>query len=183
MLLADWIVSSDPSSAIEAADNLLNSTDTRDADKALYRHTVIALMSKFGGTFELRRLNWQGHCEPALEDFVLRAQDAAYKEQQVLPLIYTYHTQEQLLELMRSCSMQGTDSVAYANDVRILTSNISKGSSLPADNCSLSHTHSSSVDHEKTNYFQFWNPRIKSYFMHLRDTVRDLNSSSSPYER
>ncbi|OJA11580.1 hypothetical protein AZE42_07512 [Rhizopogon vesiculosus] len=32
-------------------------------------------------------------------------------------------------------------------------------------------------------YFQFWDPRIKSYFMHLRDTDRDLNSSSSPYEQ
>ncbi|OJA11285.1 hypothetical protein AZE42_05691 [Rhizopogon vesiculosus] len=39
MLLADCIVSSDPSSAIEAANNLLNPTDARDAGKALYRHT------------------------------------------------------------------------------------------------------------------------------------------------
>ncbi|OJA11578.1 hypothetical protein AZE42_07510 [Rhizopogon vesiculosus] len=72
-LLADRIVSSDTSSAMEAVDDLLNLIDTRDA-----------------GTFELRRPDWQCHCELALEDFALRAQDAAYKEQQLRTIIYIF---------------------------------------------------------------------------------------------
>jgi len=87
---------------MEVVDKLLNSIDTRDAGEVFSRHTVIALTSKFGGTFELRRPDWQGHCEPAIEDFVLCAQDAAYKEQQVQPLIYTCYTQEQLLVLAKN---------------------------------------------------------------------------------
>ncbi|OJA11290.1 hypothetical protein AZE42_05696 [Rhizopogon vesiculosus] len=148
-LLADRIVSSEPSSATEAVDNLLNLIDTRDAGEALYRHTVIALMSKFGGTFELRRPDWQGHCEPALEDFVLRARDAAYKEHAYEP------SPLQPWKLIVATRGQPTP---YPFKL-------------------------SGSQENQHYYFQFWDPRIKSYFMHLCDTDHDLNSSSSPYEQ
>ncbi|OAX32715.1 hypothetical protein K503DRAFT_869998 [Rhizopogon vinicolor AM-OR11-026] len=226
-LLADRIISSDPSSAIETVDKLLSSIDTREAGEAFYRHAVIALMSKFGGTFELRRPDWQGHCESALENFVLRAQDAAYKDKQVPPLIYTYYTQEQLLVLAKkypytllsphhALMHPGIDAIVFdARNSTVWLMQVTyefprlispkgllflltavRGSAyepsplrpwkliVATRGQPTPYPFKLSGSRENQHYyFQFWDPRIKSYLMHLRDTDRDLNSSSSPYEQ
>ncbi|OAX38461.1 hypothetical protein K503DRAFT_856682 [Rhizopogon vinicolor AM-OR11-026] len=210
-ILADRIVSSDPSVAMEAVDNLLNSIDTRDAGE-----TCITILCH----------NWQGHCEPALEDFVLCSLDEAYGEQHIPPLIYTYYTQEQLLVLAKNYSYillspyhglvhPGIDAIAFdaMNSTVWLIQVMYKSPRLisPKGLFLLTAVRGSAYEpsplrpwkliiatrrqptpcpfklsesrENQHYYFQFWNPRIKSYFMHLRDTDRDLNPSNSPYEQ
>ncbi|KAG1827248.1 uncharacterized protein BJ212DRAFT_40808 [Suillus subaureus] len=100
-LLADGIASLDPSIAKDAVCSLLNSEDAEESGKIFYRQAVIALMSRFGGTFELGCLDSQGHCQPAHKDLNLCAKlDLAGKEEQaILPSSYTYSTQGELAAL------------------------------------------------------------------------------------
>ncbi|KAG0705157.1 hypothetical protein DFH29DRAFT_302623 [Suillus ampliporus] len=71
-LIAEKIVSLYPSTAKEAIDTF-DSPDTREEGKILYRQTMVALMSRFGGTFEFRCPDSQWHYQPSDEGFFLRA--------------------------------------------------------------------------------------------------------------
>jgi hypothetical protein len=100
-LFADGIASSDPSAAKDAVYNLLNSEDTEEPGKTFYRQAVIALMSRFGGVFELGCPDFQGHCQPAHKDLKLCDNlDLAGKEERAsLPSNHTYSTQGELVAL------------------------------------------------------------------------------------
>lgn len=100
-LLADGIASFDPSTAKDAVYNLLNSQDTEESGKTFYRQVLIALMSRFGGAFELGCPDSQGHCQPAHKDLKLCAKlDLTSKEERTaLPSSFTYSTQDELAAL------------------------------------------------------------------------------------
>lgn len=226
-LLADSIVSSNPSIAKAAVDHLLNSKDTGEAGETFYRHTVVALMSRFGGVFELQYSSLQEHCEPAPEDLVLRAKDLACEIQQAASSRYTYCTADELLLLAENYPFillspkhtlvhPGIDAIMFdANTSTVWLMQVTYGSPhlispegflflLSAVRGSVyepsplrpwkfvfaTRGQSTSYPFElggfrenRNYYFQFWDPRIESYFMQLRDTARDLDSSSSPYEQ
>jgi len=103
-LLADGIASLDPSTAKDAVCSLLDSEDTEESGKIFYRHAVIALMSRFGGVFELGCPDSQGHCQPAHKDLNLCAKlgRAGKEERAILPSSYTYSTQSELAALAKN---------------------------------------------------------------------------------
>ncbi|KAG0707717.1 hypothetical protein DFH29DRAFT_895072 [Suillus ampliporus] len=93
-LLADGFASFDSSAAKDVVNNLLNSEDTKEAGETFYRQVVVALMSRFGGAFELGCPDSQGHCQPAHEDLDLHA-----KDQRAVPSRYAYSTRGELAAL------------------------------------------------------------------------------------
>lgn len=103
-LLADGIASLDPSTAKDAVCNLLNSEDTEESGKIFYRQAAIALMSRFGGAFELGCPDSQGHCQPAHKDLNLCAKlDLVNKEKRAILLSsYSYSTQGELAALAKN---------------------------------------------------------------------------------
>ncbi|KAG2368609.1 hypothetical protein BDR07DRAFT_1605413 [Suillus spraguei] len=103
-LLADGIASLDPSTAKDAVRNLLSSKDTEESGKILYRQAVIALISRFGGTFELGCPDSQGRCGSAHKDLNLCAKLylEGKEERTILPSSYTYSTQGELAALVEN---------------------------------------------------------------------------------
>ncbi|KAG1756298.1 uncharacterized protein EDB91DRAFT_1091780 [Suillus paluster] len=93
-LLAEEIVSLYPSTAKVAIDTLLDSLDTKEEGETFYRQTVVALMFRYGGTFELRCPDSEWNYQPADEGFFLRANSTATPKRR-----WAYRTQGQLADL------------------------------------------------------------------------------------
>ncbi|KAG2135092.1 hypothetical protein DEU56DRAFT_807735 [Suillus clintonianus] len=229
-LFAGEITSVDSAGAKETANTLLNSEDTKEAGEIFYRQAVVALMSRFGGTFTLGRPDLQGHYHLAQEELVLRTKThLAHEEQRAMPSSFIYSTQRELAMLAEYCPQllhtpqhalvhPGIDAIMFdSNKLTVWLVQVTHGThgtSRPVSPEGLiflldvvrgspyepSPTHPWQFIYatrgqstktfylsgkERTQRFSmgFWLPRIKPYIMQLRDTDREVHSSSKPYEQ
>ncbi|KAG1756735.1 uncharacterized protein EDB91DRAFT_1094168 [Suillus paluster] len=206
-LIADGIASLDSSDAKDAVNNLLNSEDTKEAGEIFYREVVVALMSRFGGAFELGCPDSQGHCRPAHEDLV-RTQGELAALAEKYPHIL--HSPEDAL------IHPGIDAIMFdAGTSTVWLMQVMYGSPRPISPQGLLFLLSAirgsayepspirpwnlvfaSRGQPLTNLLQlsgskntqfftsvFWDPRIKLYVMQLRDTDSGMYSSSTLYEK
>ncbi|KAG2128748.1 uncharacterized protein EDB93DRAFT_1183695 [Suillus bovinus] len=103
-LFAGEITSVDSAGAKETADVLLNSEDTKEAGEIFYRHAVVALMSRSGGTFTLGRPDLRGHYHPAHEELVLQQNThMTNEEQRAMHPNFIYSTRRELATLAEYC--------------------------------------------------------------------------------
>lgn len=221
-IFAEGLVSIDPNAAKEAVCNLLHSPDARAEGELLYRQVVVALMSRFGGTFELGSRDSE-HCQPADEGLFLRANFEVPHEVQL-----AYQTQSQLAQLAKNYPHilhtsghallhPGIDAIMFDASTSIVwLMQVTYGSPRPISSHGLvflldavrgsayepsplrpwrlifvtppqqAITDSFQLGgSDKSEYFtsMFWDTRMNSYVMQLRDTDDDVHSSNSAYKQ
>lgn len=222
-IFAEELVSIDPNAAKEAVSNLLHSPDAKAEGELFYRQVVVALMSRFGGTFELGIRDSVAHCQPADEGLFLRANFEVPHEVQL-----AYQTHGQLAKLAKNYPHilhtpghallhPGIDAIMFDASTSIVwLMQVTYGSPRPisshglvflldAVRCSAYEpsplrpwrlifvtppqqdiTNSFQLGgSDKSEYFtsMFWDTRMNSYVMQLRNTDDDIHSSNSAYKQ
>ncbi|KAG1778525.1 hypothetical protein EV702DRAFT_157510 [Suillus placidus] len=222
-IFAEGLVSMDSTAAKEAVGNLLHSPDTKREGEIFYRQVVVALMSRFGGTFELGCRDSHAHCQPADEGLFLRAKFEVPHEVQL-----AYRTQGQLAKLAKNYPHilhtpehallhPGIDAIMFdASTSTVWLMQVTYGSPRPISSHGLvfllDAVRGSAYEpsplrpwklifvtsprqditdsfqlggSDKSEYFtsMFWDTRMNSYVMQLRDTDDDMHSSNSAYKQ
>ncbi|KAG1891494.1 hypothetical protein F4604DRAFT_1673334 [Suillus subluteus] len=218
-IFAEGLISIDPTAAKQAVCNLLHSSDAKGEGEIFYRQVVVALMSRFGGTFELGCRDSQAHYQLANQSLFLRTKfEAQYGVQ------LAYRTQGQLAELAtnyphilhtpgHALLHPGIDAIMFDSSTStVWLMQVTYGSPRPisphglvflldAVRCTAYEpsalrpwklifvtppwqdiTDSFQLGgSDKSEYFtsMFWDTRMKSYVMQLRDTDDDVHSSNS----
>ncbi|KAG1826799.1 uncharacterized protein BJ212DRAFT_6332 [Suillus subaureus] len=222
-IFAEGLVSIDPTAAKEVVYNLLHSPDTKAEGEMFYRQVVVALMSRFGGTFELGYRDSLAHCQLADEGLFLRTKSEVPHGVQL-----AYRTQDQLVKLAtnyphilhtpkHALLHPGIDAIMFDSSTStVWLMQVTYGPPRPISSHGLVFlldavrctayepsplrpwklifvtpprqdiTDSFQLGgSDKSEYFtsMFWDTRMKSYVMQLRDVDDDVHSSNSTYKQ
>ncbi|KAG1750645.1 uncharacterized protein EDB91DRAFT_700007 [Suillus paluster] len=164
------------------------SEDTKEAGEMFYRQAVVALMSRFGGTFELGHPYAQGHYKPAHEDLVPAENCPPILHSPKHPLVHPGIILDASMLMTRGSPRPVSPlGLLFLLDVVLGSpheqSRTPRSSSLPRSLPKPSFSSVGRKDH--STFLVLLNATHQAIHLQLRDTDHDdyVHPSSDPYEQ